>query len=118
MNYTYTFNESTHPISGEVLTTVMRSDGALIPTDPSNSDYQRYLKWIDNPDGEEIEIMANLEKMQEENLKIQETLAAELQAEEDRQSKLLADIEQAAKEMALKINTTDTPTEQTQEGAE
>jgi len=24
-----------------------------IPTDPSNSDYQRYLRWLENPDAEE-----------------------------------------------------------------
>jgi hypothetical protein len=26
---------------------------AWIPTDPSNSDYQRYLKWLENPEAEE-----------------------------------------------------------------
>lgn len=25
----------------------------LIPTDPANSDYQRYLRWLENPDAEE-----------------------------------------------------------------
>lgn len=24
-----------------------------IPTDPANSDYQRYLRWLENPDAEE-----------------------------------------------------------------
>ena len=25
----------------------------FIPTDPANSDYQRYLRWLENPDAEE-----------------------------------------------------------------
>jgi len=25
----------------------------MIPTDPANSDYQRYLRWLENPDAEE-----------------------------------------------------------------
>ena len=25
----------------------------IVPTDPSNSDYQRYLRWLENPDAEE-----------------------------------------------------------------
>ena len=25
----------------------------LIPSDPANSDYQRYLRWLENPDAEE-----------------------------------------------------------------
>jgi hypothetical protein len=25
-----------------------------IPTDPANSDYQRYLRWLENPDAEEF----------------------------------------------------------------
>lgn len=25
----------------------------LIPTDPANSDYQRYLRWLENPDADE-----------------------------------------------------------------
>jgi len=24
-----------------------------IPTDPANSDYQRYLRWLENPDADE-----------------------------------------------------------------
>lgn len=27
---------------------------AWIPTDPGNSDYQRYLRWLENPDAEEF----------------------------------------------------------------
>jgi hypothetical protein len=28
-------------------------DGVWIPFDPANSDYQRYLRWLENPDAEE-----------------------------------------------------------------
>lgn len=31
------------------------ADGQVwsIPTDPANSDYQRYLRWVENPDADE-----------------------------------------------------------------
>lgn len=32
---------------------VSRNDGAMIPCDPANSDYQAYLRWLENPDAEE-----------------------------------------------------------------
>ena len=46
MEYTYT--EFLHPMTGEVAS-ITRSDGASIPLDPANSDYQRYL----NPEAEQ-----------------------------------------------------------------
>ena len=30
-----------------VATVVLRSDGASIPFDPANTDYQAYLKWLE-----------------------------------------------------------------------
>jgi hypothetical protein len=33
--------------SGTELPTVKRSDGMFIPTDPANTDYIAYLKWIE-----------------------------------------------------------------------
>ena len=32
---------------------ILRSDGSFIPTDPANSDYQRYLRWLENPNADE-----------------------------------------------------------------
>lgn len=33
----------------------VNADGTIssIPTDPANSDYQAYLRWLENPDAEE-----------------------------------------------------------------
>lgn len=42
----YTYEEITMP-NGEII--IRRSDGASIPSDPSNADYQAYLN-KDNPD--------------------------------------------------------------------
>ena len=39
MNYTYTIFNNLPKI-------VQRSDGASIPLDPDNTDYQAYLKWV------------------------------------------------------------------------
>ena len=47
MKYTYEVIQTETP-SG-IVETIKRSDGAFIPTDPANSDYQRYL----NPEAEQ-----------------------------------------------------------------
>jgi hypothetical protein len=44
----YTYTEFVNPMTGEVAS-ITRSDGASIPLDPSNSDYQRYL----NPEADQ-----------------------------------------------------------------
>ena len=31
---------------GQTNSVIIRSDGASIPTDPANTDYQAYLKWV------------------------------------------------------------------------
>jgi len=41
----YTYTDFLHPITGE-LASITRSDGASIPLDPANSDYQAYLRWL------------------------------------------------------------------------
>jgi hypothetical protein len=49
----YTYEEIiTENLLGESKV-IKRSDGAFIPADPANSDYQRYLRWLENPDAEE-----------------------------------------------------------------
>jgi hypothetical protein len=47
--------EEVKSIFGEVCIKATYENGVvlLIPTDPANSDYQRYLKWLENPEAEE-----------------------------------------------------------------
>ena len=47
------YTEITNPSGGTVIT--LEENGLLlsIPTDPANSDYQRYLRWLENPDADE-----------------------------------------------------------------
>ena len=43
----YTYTEYTDAITDEVVS-ISRSDGSSIPLDPSNSDYQEYLKYLED----------------------------------------------------------------------
>ena len=48
MNYTYTDSfDSLGNKNG-----LWRSDGAYIPLNESNSDYQAYLRWLENPNAD------------------------------------------------------------------
>ena len=49
----YTYEEIVLETAAGTLKTIQRSDGAFIPYDEGNSDYQRYLRWLENPDAEE-----------------------------------------------------------------
>ena len=51
MKFTYEIIEIILPIGEDKV--IKRSDGAFIPFDTANSDYQRYLRWLENPDAEE-----------------------------------------------------------------
>jgi hypothetical protein len=53
MKLTYEEIISTSPFGESKV--IKRSDGAFIPLDPANSDYQRYLRWLENPDAEETQ---------------------------------------------------------------
>jgi hypothetical protein len=46
--YTYTLLEGNFGSS-----IILRSDGSYIPSDEANSDYQRYLRWLEDPEAEE-----------------------------------------------------------------
>jgi hypothetical protein len=50
MKYTY---ETVETPFGDTI--IKRSDGSDIPADPANSDYQRYLRWLENPDADEAQ---------------------------------------------------------------
>ena len=50
--YTYEIVEDRG--STTIKRTSKNGDVAWIPTDPANSDYQRYLRWLENPNAEEV----------------------------------------------------------------
>ncbi len=47
------YNEVVTPLGNTIIQ--YEENGVLysIPTEPANSDYQRYLRWLENPDAEE-----------------------------------------------------------------
>jgi hypothetical protein len=47
--------EKIETVSGDELIVWTNAEGvtSFIPCDPANSDYQRYLRWLENPDAEE-----------------------------------------------------------------
>jgi hypothetical protein len=50
----YELVEHTGPLGGQVIKK-NNDDGTIswIPMDESNSDYQRYLRWVENPEAEQ-----------------------------------------------------------------
>ena len=43
----YTYKQVISPFTGNITDLIKRSDGATIPFDPANTDYQAYLKWLE-----------------------------------------------------------------------
>ena len=47
MNYTYKLYNVPDEFKGMVMESIIRKeDGAMIPKDEANTDYQEYLKWV------------------------------------------------------------------------
>jgi hypothetical protein len=47
--------KKTYEVINELFVKLIEADGKewWIPKDPANSDYQRYLRWLENPDADE-----------------------------------------------------------------
>ena len=43
-----TYKKIKDPFGGDTNQCVMRSDGAIIPLDEANTDYQAYLAWVED----------------------------------------------------------------------
>ena len=43
----FTYKKLKDPFGGDTNQAILRSDGAQIPPDPDNTDYQAYLKWLE-----------------------------------------------------------------------
>lgn len=50
MKYTYEIKKIGSEDGQEIIYRI--EDGAWIPMDPANSDYQRYLAWLEDPEAE------------------------------------------------------------------
>ena len=44
---TYTYQLLNNPLTNKQINIILRSDGACIPFDPANTDYQAYLTWLE-----------------------------------------------------------------------
>lgn len=53
----YTYEVMLDPYTDEETDTIRRSDGAVIPKDAGNSDYQSYLHWLENLNAEKGETL-------------------------------------------------------------
>ena len=43
----FTYKATLDPITGKEGNMLLKSDGLWIPKDPANTDYQEYLKWLE-----------------------------------------------------------------------
>ncbi len=46
MNYTYKKCQTEEKFNNIEKSVIRKEDGACIPFDPNNTDYQRYLEWV------------------------------------------------------------------------